>query len=276
LSQSYIVKLFGGSIILDDLLITETFKDILLITLNRPEKRNSLNQELVAVFSNKIDEICKDNSIRAVIITGKGKAFCSGADLAYLEKLSHFSESENLEDSQSLAELYLKIYNLPKLTVAMLNGPALAGGCGLTLCCDYIIADRNLAQLGFTEVRIGFIPAIVMNFLVRRIPLHAAYKLVLGAGILSAEKSFHYGLVDMIFESSEIKSETFAFIEKLLGQNSLSAMMTTKKLFRDLLDLPLKEGIDLACKVNAQSRKTADCQKGLNKFLKKEQINWRE
>lgn len=261
---------------MNDLLITERFNDILMITLNRPEKRNSLNPELVSIFSEKIDKIYHDNSIRSIIITGKGKAFCAGADLEYLKKLSHFSESENLEDSQMLAELFLKIYNLPKLTVAMLNGPALAGGCGLTLCCDYIIADRNLAQLGFTEVRIGFVPAIVMNFLVRRIPLHAAYNLVLAANVLIAEEGVRCGLVDMTFESSELKSETLAFIEKLLEQNSLSAMMTTKKLFRELLDLPLQEGIDLACKVNAQSRKTADCQKGLNKFLMKERINWRE
>ncbi len=251
------------------------FHDVLQITLNRPEKRNALSPELVEEFHAELDDIQNNPQIKALIITGAGKAFCAGADLAYLKKLSQFSPEENLQDSRRLAELFQRLYQLPRLTIAMVNGPALAGGCGLATCCDYIFADQENARFGFTEVRIGFVPAIVMNFLQRKIAPNHAYELVLSGKIISAAQAQSIGLINQSFPSEELSSGTYQFLDKLLSQNSFSAMMQTKRLYQQLRETTLAEGVELASRTNAVSRQTADCQKGLQAFLNKEKIVWR-
>ncbi len=250
--------------------------DIAVVTLNRPEKRNALSPELVAELDATLDSLQQDGRIRAVILTGAGKAFCAGADLAYLKQLSAFTEEENLADSQNLARVFRKIYQFPKITVAMINGAALAGGCGLALCCDYRFASTEYARLGFTEVRIGFIPAIVMNFLIRTVTPGVAAHLALSGEILNADQAQEVGLVHRIFPAEALKTKTLKFVNNLLNQNSFSAMMQTKQLLQQLYDLPLSDGIQLASEWNARSRKTPDCQKGLRAFLNKEPIRWRE
>jgi methylglutaconyl-CoA hydratase len=256
-------------------IIFEKKHDIVFLTLNRPEKRNALSPELIGSLQTAIENVKKMPDIRAVIFTGSGSTFCAGADLQYLKKISQFSDAENLEDSQRLMHLFLEIYHLPKLTIAMVNGPALAGGCGLALCCDFIFADEQHAGFGFTEVRIGFVPAIVMNFLIRRISLQDALHLTIGADILSAEEARSIGMVRKLFPAAQMKSRTLEFVEKYLTQNSFEAMMQTKKLYQDVLELPLNDGLDLAARINAGSRKSPDCQKGLKNFLDKKPTRWR-
>ena len=260
---------------MENCILIKRISDIVLLILNRPEKRNALSPQIVNELTRQIDDIAGDKSVKALIITGAGKAFCAGADLAYLQKLSKYSDKDNMQDSQSLADLFHKLYRLPKLTIAMVNGPALAGGCGLALCCDYIFAGQENASFGFTEVRIGFIPAIVMNFIIRKVPLQLANHLALSGGILSAEEAKTMGLVYELFPAAELEKQTVGFVANLLEQNSFTAMMQTKNLFQNLLDLPLNSGLELAGRTNAQSRKTADCQKGLKAFLNKQKINWR-
>ena len=191
-----------------------------------------------------------------------------------MQHLSQYSDEENLKDSLNLAGLFEKIYKLPKLTIAMLNGTALAGGCGLALCCDYRLASGR-AKLGFTEVRIGFIPAIVMNFLIRKIDINEAFNMVMSSEIVNAEKAKEIGIVHEIYSDDNLKEKTMEFVEGLLNQNSFFAMVQTKELFQQLLDLPLSKGIKFACEVNAKSRKTKDCLRGLSAFLNKEEIIWR-
>jgi methylglutaconyl-CoA hydratase len=261
---------------LNSLVLSEKHKDIHILRLNRPDKRNALNLDLIAELKEHINNVQGDDSVRVMVITGVGDAFCAGADLAYLEQVSQFSERENLEDSQSLAVLFKMIYEMPKITVALVNGPAIAGGCGLALTCDYIFADKNRAKFGFSEVRIGFVPAIVMNFLVRKVSPNTAYKLAISAEILSAEQSLKCDLVDDVFLTDHLEEYTLVFLEKLMDQNSFSAMMQTKSLFHKILDLPLEKGLEIASQVNAQIRKTPDCQKGLRLFLKKQKIVWRD
>jgi methylglutaconyl-CoA hydratase len=258
-----------------DLILLEKDKDIYLLTLNRPEKRNALSPELVATLHREIDQIWEDKNCKVLIITGAGKAFCAGADLAYLQELSRHDESENFADSQRLAHLFDKIYRLPKITIGMVNGPALAGGCGLANCCDYIFADAE-ATFGFTEVRIGFVPAIVMNFLIRKIPLHEAQHLALSGEIMSASAARTTGMVYQTCDRSSLKKETRSFAGKLLTDNSFQAMIQTKELFQSLLDLPLSEGLRLSSEINARSRKSEDCQKGLQAFLNKQKLQWRD
>ncbi len=256
--------------------LRENFDDIILLSLNRPEKRNALNPEIISELRQILKEIRNDQQVRALILTGSGKAFCAGADLAYLEKISQFSESENLEDSKTLAMLFRELYSLPKITVAMVNGAALAGGLGLAMCCDYVFGDRENARLGFTEVRIGFVPAIVMNFLARRIPLAHASSLVLSGDIVKAAEAHRLGLIHQVFAPEELRVKTMDFLNNLLTQNSITAMLQTKELWQQLLELPLNEGLELSSRVNAGSRNTEDCQNGLRSFLHKKPMNWRK
>ncbi len=257
-----------------NLVHVEISGNVALITLNRPEKRNALSPAMVSGLMTVLDGLEKNTEIKAVILTGEGKAFCAGADLAYLKEMSKFSDSENLEDSQKLADLFYRIFNMAKLTIAMINGPALAGGCGLALCCDYRFADEGKAIFGFTEVRIGFIPAIVMNFLIRRVAPITVQHLAISGDIIPPAAALQKGIVHELFPTSALKQQTFDFVDKLLSQNSFQAMMDTKKLLFSLDQLPLQEGIKQSVQANAHSRKTADCQKGLRAFLAKEPIDW--
>lgn len=259
-----------------NLILKESRDEICVFTINRPEKRNALSPELVKELRAEIEKVKQDDGVKTVVLTGAGNAFCAGADLAYLQKLSRYSEDENLQDSTTLSELFLEIYQLPKITIAMLNGPALAGGCGLALCCDYVFAASERVKMGFTEVRIGFVPAIVMNFLIRRLSFEEAFHLALSGEIISADVAAERGLVYQLCPPDKLRDHTFNFIEKLLENNSFHAMIQTKKLFQRLLDIPLKEGLKLSSEVNAKSRKTEDCKKGLEHFLNKMPLNWRD
>ena len=257
-------------------LLLEIDKDIALLTINRPEKRNALSPELVDELSEQLTDINNNSAIKAVVITGSGSAFCAGADLAYLKTISQNSDSENLADSNKLAALFSQLYQLNKLTVAMVNGPALAGGFGLALCCDYIFAAHETAKFGFTEVRIGFVPALVMNILIRKVAPAIASDLVLSGQIFNAQTAMDKLLVNKIFPQEILYCETLKFLDQFLAQNSFQAIQATKSLFQKLLETPLSEGMQLAAEINAQSRKTNDCQNALKAFLNKQTINWRE
>lgn len=260
---------------MSELISKDYFGDIVLLTLNRPEKRNALNPQLVDRLSAVLDEVATDDRLRAVILTGAGKAFCAGADLAYLRELSEYSDEENQKDSEKLAGVYRQLYQLPRLTIAMINGPALAGGAGLALCCDYRFGSQEHTKFGFTEVRIGFIPAIVMNFLLRRVPPAIAQQLSMSGDILDARRAFDIGLLNGTFPTGQLREQVIRFTSDQLSQNSFAAMMQTKRLYQQLLEVPLTEGLELASHANARSRKTADCRKGIRAFLNKEKIRWR-
>ncbi|HFE62980.1 MAG TPA: enoyl-CoA hydratase/isomerase family protein, partial [Caldithrix sp.] len=143
-------------------------------------------------------------------------------------------------------------------------------------CCDYIFAASETAKFGFTEVRIGFVPAIVMNFLIRKIAPGTALHLALSGKIFSAEEAKKLGLVEQVFPLNGLRDRTMDFIGTILQQNSFQAMMTTKALLQDLLEHPLNRGLEIASAVNAKSRQTHDCQQGLKAFLNKEKIEWRK
>jgi len=237
-----------------------------IITLNRPEKRNALNPELVAQFKDKLKEIKDDDEIKILIITGEGKSFCSGADLKYLNSIKDFNSIENEKDSESLAKLFLDIYNFPVPTIAAVNGAAIAGGCGLANVCDFIIADKNKAKFGYSEVKIGFIPAIVSIFLIKKIGEGKAKQLLLTGDIVDAQKASDIGLVDYLAEDA--LSESKAFANKLIANSSLS-MTLTKKMISDISNLNANEAVSYCIKLNTISRSTEDFKKGIENFLLK-------
>lgn len=235
-----------------------------VIRLNRPDKRNSLNPELVLALKNQLDKFEDNTSVKVIIITGEGSSFCSGADLNYLQQLKDYSISENKTDSENIAELLLKIYRFPKPVIAAVNGPAVAGGCGLASVCDFIIADKTNARFGYPEVKIGFVPAIVSLFLIKRIGEGRAKEFLLTGDIFDADESFKKGLVNQV--SDDIISDSIQFAAKLYNNSALS-MRLTKELIHSIGDLNLESAIRLAVNQNVISRNSEDFDKGINNFL---------
>jgi len=237
-----------------------------IITLNRPEKRNALHPDLINRLKTKLNEIKNDIDVRVLIITGEGKSFCAGADLEYLNKLKEYSSIDNEKDSESLAELFLEIYNFPIPTIAAVNGAAIAGGCGLASVCDFIIADKNNAKFGYSEVKIGFIPAIVSIFLIKKIGEGKAKQLLLTGDIIDSEKANEIGLVDYLADDALTHAKNFA--NKLLS-NSNYSMKLTKKMINDISNLNVFEAVDYCVRLNTISRSSEDFKKGLENFLLK-------
>ncbi len=250
--------------------------DVAWITLNRPDKRNALNRLLVEELKQVIQTINQNRQVKVVVITGVGKAFCAGADLEYLQEISQYDDKQNLADSFSLAELFRNIYHLPQITIAMVNGPAIAGGCGLATVCDFIFAARESAFFGYTEARIGFVPALVANFLIRKISPGKARELLLTGEVMNAQRALEIGLVNRVFPAAELQQHTEIFINELLSQNSYQALQQTKELLVAIQEMSLEEGMDYAARINVKARKMPDCQKGLRAFLEKKKLDWRK
>ncbi len=248
-------------------MITYSVNDkIALIKINRPEKRNALHPDLVKQFREKLSQAANDENVSILIITGEGKSFCAGADLAYMHDLSDYSPLENELDSKTLANLFLEVYNFPKPTIAAVNGAAIAGGCGLASVCDIIAADRQHAKFGYSEVKIGFIPAIVSVFLIRKIGEGRAKHLLLTGEIIDAEKAFQLGLVNYL--SDNVQAFSFDLADELL-KNSDFSMQFTKKMVNNISKLSIDKAVEYCIELNAISRTSEDFKKGLSSFLNK-------
>ncbi|MBV6647277.1 MAG: enoyl-CoA hydratase/isomerase family protein [Cyclobacteriaceae bacterium] len=243
------------------------------VILNRPEKRNALSTDMVTDLHLAFKELEEDEEVKVVVLRAEGKAFCAGADLGYLQQLQQNTLKENLEDSQYLRNLFFQIYKCSKPTIAQIEGHAIAGGSGLASVCDFVFAVPE-AQFGFTEVRIGFIPALVSVFLLRRIGGGLAREMLLSGELYLADEMLNYGLVNFVVESEKIEDEVRQYAEMLASKNSGDAMSTTKQMIDDLQDLSLEEALDRAVRFNAEARSTADCQRGIAAFLNKEKIDW--
>lgn len=248
---------------------------ITIISLNRPQKRNALNDTLVKELTDAIIQYGRNGNTKAIILTGEGDAFCSGADLEYLQKISKYSLEENQEDSRLLMRLYQTIYELRKPVIAMVNGPALAGGCGLATVCDFIIASNENAKFGYPEVKIGFIPAIVMVFLVKRIGEGKARELVISGKVISPDEAKTIGLINNVVASDKLLETTLSFTTELIEHNSGVAMGLCKEIFSTFGQMDTKQALDYAANMNAFTRMTEDCKRGIESFLKKEKINWK-
>jgi methylglutaconyl-CoA hydratase len=240
--------------------------EITILKLCRPEKRNALNPTMVSQIKAAINSISKDNETKALIITGEGTAFCAGADLEHLYSLLDSSTIVNSNDSESLAEMFLGIYKLPIPTIAAVNGPAIAGGCGVTAVCDFVFADKQNAKFGFSEVSIGFSPAIVAIFLIHKIGFNNAKKMLLTSEIVTAEEAKNLGLVD--FLSSNVLDDARAFAQKL-SNNSRSSYANTKQMLHDISSLNIDEAVNYCQQLNIISRSSQDFKKRIKNFLNK-------
>jgi methylglutaconyl-CoA hydratase len=243
------------------------------ISLNRPEKRNALN----ALMINELKELLKkaesDSELKVIILKGEGEAFCAGADLAALKQMQNNSVQENLEDSRNLAELYESIYSSSKIIIAQLTGHAIAGGAGLAAVCDFIFSVPE-AKYGYTETAIGFVPAIVSIFLLRKIGETKAKELLLTGKIISAKEAKAYGIFNEIYPPENIEEETLKFAQRLAERTSGDSLRLTKKLINEVQGKDLDAAIDYAVKLNAEARNTPDCRRGISAFLNKKKIKW--
>jgi len=240
-----------------------------LITLNRPEKRNSLNPQLVQSIKDAISNSESDINVKSIIITGEGSSFCAGADLSYLNQIKEFSISENQQDSKNLADMYKFIYFCSKPTIAVVNGPAIAGGCGLASVCDYVFADKGQAKFGYTEVKIGFVPAIVSVFLLKRTSSSKAFQLLLSGEIIDSISAKEFGLVDFISDNS--LEDAIKFCNKL-NSNSTQSYEFIKSM-KKLYDYNfITNSINYLMELNVLSRSNEDFKQGLLNFLNKSKV----
>lgn len=246
---------------------TEIKNKTAILTLNRPEKRNALHPFLIEQLKSKIIEYKKNDLVKSLIITGEGNTFCAGADLEYLQNISNNSSTENYEDSKSLAELFLMVYEFPKPTIAAVNGSAIAGGCGLASVCDFIIANPDKSKFGYTEVKIGFIPAIVSIFLIRKIGEGLAKQLLLEGDMITGNRAYEIGLANYLAE--DVFAESINLAEKL-NKNSATSMKMTKKMIDNISNLSVQDAVDHCINLNVISRSTEDFNKGIQSFLSKD------
>jgi len=241
------------------------------ITLNRPDKRNAISFELIDDLLRALDEVAKSDAI-VLIVTGAGKAFCSGMDLDNLKSLLGRSPEQNLEDSRTMVKLFRTLYEFPKVTIAAVNGPAIAGGTGLALLCDFTLAVPD-AKFGYTEVRIGFVPAIVSTFLLRQVGEKRARDLLLTGRIFDADEAARMGLVSEIVEPDKLLPRAHE-LAALLMQNSSASLRATKQLLTDHARAELDAQIEAAVRENAAIRETADFREGISSFLEKRKPVW--
>jgi methylglutaconyl-CoA hydratase len=244
---------------------------IATITLNRPERRNAISFELIDDLLLALDEVAKSDAI-VLIVTGAGKAFCSGMDLDNLKALLGRTAEQNLEDSRSMVKLFRALYEFPKATIAAVNGAAIAGGTGLAFLCDFTLAAPE-AKFGYTEVRIGFVPAIVSTFLLRQIGEKQARDLLLTGRLFGAEEAARLSLINEIVPAENLMTRARA-LASLLMENSPSSLRATKQLLTDHARSELDLQIDAAVRKNAAIRGTADFREGISSFLEKRKPVW--
>ena len=249
-------------------ILYETAGAVARITLNRPEKRNALNDALIAGLKDALDHAKGDGSIRAIVIIGAGSDFCSGADLASLQKISGASVADNVDDARSLMQLFILIRQMTVPVVAAVRGRALAGGCGLASACDIVLASAT-ARFGYPEVKIGFVPAMVMAILRRNISEKRAFELLTCGAEISAEEAKAFGLVNQVFSENNFEAEVSGYTTQF-EKVSRSAVALTKQLLYQVDGMAFDEALKTGADVNVIARLTKDCQKGVASFLKKE------
>lgn len=249
------------------LVLYEVSDGIGRITLNRPEKRNALNAELIVALKEALRRADHDEHVRAVVLTGAGPDFCAGADLEALRKVTASSVDENLADARLLMELFMLIRQIRVPVVAAVQGRALAGGCGLATACDLVLAARS-ARFGYPEVKIGFVPAMVMAILRRNLSEKKAFELITLGSEISAEEAGRLGLVNRVFNDENFAAEVQAFARQF-EKVGRSAVSLAKQLLYQIDGMDFANALQCGVDVNVIARMTEECRQGVERFLKR-------
>lgn len=235
------------------------------ITLNRPDKRNALNADTVEALKAALAVTETDDAVRVVLLRGAGSDFCSGADLAELAMIAEMGEAESLDDARRLGALFTNLRTHPKPVIAAVHGRALAGGAGLATACDLVLAADN-AQMGYPEVHLGFVAAMVMTILRRKVGESVAFELVTLGERIDAVRCAELGLVNRIFPAADFDAAVIAFAGEL-ARRPTSAVQLSKKLLYQLDGTDFEAGIEAGAQVNVQARLSEACREGVRKFL---------
>jgi methylglutaconyl-CoA hydratase len=254
-------------------LLVDTTEHLSTITLNRPEKRNAITTQMIADLQSALDAIEKTNT-RVVIITGTGKAFCAGIDLELLQAIAQQTPAENQDDSRRIAKMFRKIWSYSRPLIAAVNGHALAGGCGIATLCDFTLSAPE-ARFGYTEVKIGFLPAIVSVFLSRQIGEKRCRDLLLTGRLVEASEAQELGLVNEIVPSEKLMARAHELADELLAA-SPSSITRAKHLLVSAAAAGVDHDLERAVLESARVRCTPDFKEGLAAFLEKRKPIWHD
>jgi methylglutaconyl-CoA hydratase len=252
--------------------LTSETNGIRTLTLNRPERRNALTPEMQAELIEAFHAAAQSRETRVLVLTGSGEAFCAGLDLSAVQRMQDKTPEELAADAERIASLFRTLYELPIPTIAAVNGHAIAGGTGLATLCDFTLAVPT-AKFGYTEARIGFVPAIVSAYLILQVGEKRARDLLLTARLFTAEEAQVLGLVNEIVTAGALPARVEALAQTLL-QNSPASLRATKQLLAEQNRAWLNAAIEQSMKANAASRETADFREGVAAFLEKRKPNW--
>jgi methylglutaconyl-CoA hydratase len=237
------------------------------LTLNRPDKRNALDAEIINEIKAALKEAAGDENVRVVLLCGAGKDFCSGADLAALQQISTATVMENVADARNLGELFLQMRRHPRPIIAAVRGRALAGGCGIATACDIVLAAES-AQFGYPEVNIGFIPAMVMAILRRSVSEKRAFEFITKGDIIKAQTAAEIGMINGVFGDDEFAEKVEEYVAQLAAK-SASAVSLSKNLLYHMDAMSFETALEAGVHLNAITRMTQDCKRGVERFLKK-------
>ena len=252
-------------------LTLETSGQLTTLTLNRPDKRNAISEQMICDVLTALDEIERSRA-RVVIITGAGKCFCAGMDLEMLNAIATQSAAENMEDSRRMAKMFRRIWSFSKPLIAAVNGAALAGGCGIATLCDFTLAVAE-AKFGYTEVKIGFLPAIVSVFLTRQIGDKHARDLLLTGRLILSDEAAKLGLISEIVPAEQLIPRARELAEVLIAASPVS-LTRAKRLLTSAAAASVDADLERAILENARIRATADFREGLASFLEKRKPVW--
>ncbi len=257
----------------NNLVFLEIKDRVATITINRPDKKNALSPELIASLKNAFQLANDNDEAKVIILKANGNVFSAGADLAYMQQMAQFSYEENIADTTSLKNLFEQIRNMPKVVIAQVEGHAIAGGCGLATICDIIFAVPE-AKFGYTEVKLGFVPALVSCYLVQKVGETIAKDLLLSGKLISADEALKLNLITHVTNAANINQTVKKFATDLCVNTSANSLGLTKQLINHTTATWLDTCLDNAVKINAKTRQSQDFKSGISKFLGKQEIKW--
>jgi methylglutaconyl-CoA hydratase len=260
---------------MSEIVLEEKRGPVLVLTLNDPERANPLSATMIVALSDALERAALDDAVRAVVFTGAGRHFSAGADLEVLERIAEAGdEAVNRSDAEQLRRLFEILLGHPKLTVAAVHGAAVAGGCGLATACDLVVAEAR-ARFAYTEVKIGFLAAVVLTFLTRRVAGHVARRMLLDPEMINGAAAVEIGLADELAAEGEALTTATGLAHKICAKASPSALAATKSLLNETVGLGWREALSTAAEANVRQRMHPECSRGVRAFLDtKETPDW--